>query len=90
MIPAWTYSGSGDTVFDMPSHVKRVRVRGTWSGRGTSNFTVRVNGRSIVNEILREMPGRTFEGTYLLTPGGGVGTEIRISSEITWSFTEVR
>ena len=30
----WSHSGSGNSVFDIPSHITRVHIRGTWSGSG--------------------------------------------------------
>jgi hypothetical protein len=85
--PTWTQAGSGNTVFDMPTYVSRVQIRGIWNGSGTSNFIVRVGGRVVVNEILREMPNRTYEGIHAVSGGP---TEITNSSTITWAFTEMR
>ena len=77
-------------MFDIPSHITRVHIRGTWSGTGTSNFIVRIGGRVVVNAILRELPSRTYEGTHLISAGGGVA-EISSSANISsWTFTEVR
>jgi len=89
LIPAqlWVYNGVGDTAFDMPSYVRRLRIRGVWSGRGTSNFVVRIGGRLVVNEILRQQPGGIFDGTYAVTPGL---VEITLSSQVAWTLTEVR
>lgn len=83
----WTLSGSGNTVFDMPTTVTRVRIRGVWNGVGTSNFIVRVAGTLVVNEVLREMPNRTYEGVHAVRGGQ---TEITNSSAIAWTFTEDR
>ena len=86
----WSHSGSGNSVFDIPLHITRVHIRGTWSGTGTSNFIVRIGGRGVVNAILRELPNRTYEGTHLISAGGGVA-EISSSANISsWTFTEVR
>ena len=85
--PIWTFSGSGNSVFDMPTYVSRVRIFGHWSGRGTSNFIVHVGGRGVVNEILRDH--NPYEGIHLVTGGGVV--EVVNSGEIdNWTFTEVR
>jgi hypothetical protein len=86
--PLWTASGQGNTVFDMPAFVQRVQVRGVWNGSGTSNFIVHLRGGGLINEILREMPNRTYTGTHQ-TNGGGV-VEIVNSSTIAWTFTELR
>lgn len=86
-LPLFSRSGTGNTVFDMPTYVSRVRIKGVWNGTGTSNFIVRVGGSLEVNEILRDMPNRTYEGTHIVS--GGV-TEITNSSTVAWTFTEVR
>lgn len=82
----WTMSGHGNTVFDMPVFIERVRIQGRWNRRDTSNFAVRLNGRLLVNEILRE--SLTYDGIHLASGGGTV--EITISNQIDWAFTEVR
>jgi hypothetical protein len=89
--PPWTHSGTGDTVFDMPTSVARVRIQGQTANR-CENFAVKVRARLIVNVILGTCSvadSLTHDGTYLLTPGGGV-VEITISSGVNWTFTEVR
>ena len=82
----WSISGAGNTVFDMPRYFDRVRIRGEWNFRGTSNFAVRISGRLVVNAILRNNP--IYEGIHL-TNGGGV-TEVIISDNVRWVFTEER
>jgi hypothetical protein len=89
---AFTKTGSGNTVFDMPGDVTRLTVFGRWSGRGTSNFIVRINGRVMVNEVLRDH--NPYEAIHLV-PGAptsaGAVVEISNSSEIVeWRFSEVR
>lgn len=88
-IPPFSHSGTGDTVFDMPTSVSRVRVIGTYGGF-CQNFIVRVRGSVLVNEILgscSSASGRTYDAIRLTT--GGV-VEIVSSSGVQWSFTEVR
>lgn len=84
-------SGVGDSVFDIPRTVTRLRIIGTYNGF-CQNFAVRVNGRLLVNEILGSCSvatvGRRYEGTHLLSPGGGVA-EVVISSGVTWEFFQV-
>jgi hypothetical protein len=80
-------SGSGDTVFDMPTDVSRIHVVGTYTGY-SSNFIVKVGGRLLVNELLGTGWSMTrYDGT-LLTTGGVVA--ITNSSGVNWSFEEVR
>jgi hypothetical protein len=83
----WSRRGTGDMVFDMPTYIRRVRITGTYTGN-SSNFVVYVSGRLLVNELLGRYWGTTtYDGT--LTTTGGV-TEIKLSSGVSWSFTEVR
>jgi len=85
--PLWTKTGVGDTVFDMPTTISRVKITGDYTSH-SSNFIVHIGGHYVVNELLGTSWGQThFEGTYLTT--GGV-TEILSSSGVSWSFTEVR
>lgn len=84
----FTRSGSGNTVFDMPTDVARVRIIGTFNGN-SSNFVVRIGGRLVVNELVGTFWGQPrYEGIHL-TNGGGV-VEITNSSGVAWSFEEVR
>ena len=87
-VPApWAQSGRSDTVFDMPSYVRRVRITGDYTGY-SSNFIVRIAGRVVVNELVGTGWKQTsFVGTYVTT--GGV-VEITDSSGVAWSFTQVR
>lgn len=86
--PLFTATGSGDTVFDMPTTVTRIHITGDYPGN-SSNFIVHIGGIGIVNELLGTSwpDGPHFEGTYV-TKGGVV--EIIHSTGVTWSFTEVR
>jgi hypothetical protein len=85
----FTRSGVGDTVFDMPTYLSRVRITAT-PGSSCQNFVVKIAGRLLVNVILGTCSiadARTHDGTYLTS--GGV-TEVQISSGVSWSFIEVR
>lgn len=85
----FTRSGVGDSVFDMPTYVTRVRITATPS-TFCQNFVVRIAGRVLVNVILGTCSvadARTHDGTYVTA--GGV-TEVTISSGIAWTFTEIR
>lgn len=90
-LPAiWSQSGTGDSVFNMPGRVARVRVIGTYTAH-SSNFIVWIDKPRtlLVNELLGTGWSRTtYDGT-LLTQGGGV-VSIESSSGVVWSFTEVR
>jgi hypothetical protein len=81
----WTMSGKGNTVFDMPTYITRVRIQGTWDRTSNSNFIVSIGGRNVLNEILRD--SITYDGISLTT--GGV-VSITSSGQISWTFTEVR
>lgn len=88
--PAWTQSGTGAGVFDIPSYVTRVRIEGRYTGR-CENFIVRIAGRLVVNVILGTCSvadSRNYDGTHLIA-GGGVA-EVTSSSGINWTFTEAR
>ena len=91
LIPAglFTKVGTGDTVFDIPARVTRIRIQGTYTAN-SSNFIVKIAGKSgLVNEILGTSQNRTvFEGTYVIAGGGTV--EITRSSGVSWRFTEVQ
>lgn len=84
----FTRSGTGNTVFDMPTDVARVRIIATYT-QNSSNFIVRIGGRLIVNELVGTFWSQTrYDGTHL-TNGGGV-VEITNSSGVAWSFEEQR
>ena len=85
--PLWELAGSGNTVFDMPTSISRVRVVGVCRGK-SSNLVVWIGGRLVVNELVgRSWNQERYEGVHLTT--GGV-VEIRNSSGVDWSLTEVR
>lgn len=81
----FTRSGFGNTVFDMPTYITRIRIQGTWNRTSNSNFIVSIGGRSVLNEILRD--SINYDGIALTT--GGV-VSITSSGSIAWTFTEVR
>jgi hypothetical protein len=85
--PLFTRSGTGNTVFDMPTTVSRIHIVGTYNGN-SSNFIVRIGGRLVVNELLGTGWSQTrYDGVHL-TSGGVV--EITNSSGVAWTFEEVR
>lgn len=82
-------AGVGDTVFDMPTYISRIRITAT-PGTACQNFVVKIAGRLIVNVILGTCSvadARTHDGTYAVS--GGV-TEVQISTSVSWAFNEVR
>ncbi len=85
-VPLFSKSGHGDTVFTLPAYVSRVHVTGHFVNTGSnSNFIVDLNGRNILNEILRNAD---YSGDLLTTGGGTV--QISSSGSIDWTFTELR
>jgi hypothetical protein len=83
----WSSCGTGDTVFDMPTRVERVKIAADYSEH-SSNFIAHIGGDLVVNELIGTGFDSThFEGTYLTD--GGVA-EITHSSGVRWCFTEVR
>jgi len=85
--PLFTRSGIGDTVFDMPTTVRRVHIVGTYTGEG-QNFIVWIGNDLLVNEILgTRWPQTVYDGTHVTT--GGV-VQVKSSTGVAWSFTEVR
>jgi hypothetical protein len=88
--PRWSHTGVGNSVFDMPTSVRRVRIVGIYTGRA-ENFIVRVGGHLAVNEIIGTdtsfTSGTRYQGDHLVT--GGV-TEITGSTGVQWSFEELR
>lgn len=87
VVPFWTAIGTGNTVFDMPTYVSRVRITGRYTAN-SSNFVVKVGGRLLINELLGTgWPSTTYDGTHL-TSGGVV--EITISSGVAWTFAQVQ
>lgn len=89
--PIFTRSGTGDSVFDMPTTVARVRIQAVPT-TSCQNFIVRIGGRaSIVNIILGTCSvadARSLDSTYLT--GGGGTVSITSSTGIQWTFTEIR
>ena len=85
----WSHSGTGNDVFDIPSHITRVRIKATWNGNGSPLFFVDIAGRSVVITSLRSLPNQTYEGTHLIS-GGGVVEITGSDGNTSWTFTEVR
>lgn len=85
--PLWTAAGNGDSVFDMPTKVTRVKIVADYT-KNSSNWIVKIGGKLTVNELIGTGWGQThIEGTYLTT---GDVVEITNSTGVAWSFTEIR
>jgi hypothetical protein len=85
IVPFWTAKGTGNTVFDMPTYVSRVRITGSYPSNST-NFIIRIGGRLVVNELLgRAWGSTTYSGLHLTT--GGV-VEITNSRDVEWTFAQ--
>jgi hypothetical protein len=91
LLPAALFQkvGVGNQVFDIPSFITRARIMADYGG-SCQNFILRINGRSLANEILGNCSiasGRHYDATVLT--GGGTGDTVS-SEGVLWSFTEVR
>jgi hypothetical protein len=87
--PPFSRSGVGNTVFDMPTSVRRVHITGRYDQR-CENFIIWIGGRLVVNEILGTCSigsGPTYSGEHLVS--GGV-VEITGSNGVAWSIQELR
>jgi hypothetical protein len=86
----WSRTGVGDAVFDMPTYVSRVRI---YRHLQRPEFELHrpIGGRATVNEIIGTSTpftiGVRYQGDHLVT--GGV-TQITNSSNVQWSFEELR
>ncbi len=85
-LPVFALTGSGNTVFEMPTHISRVRITGRFVDTGgAATFVVFRNGILEINSDLRTAD---FDVTGFMTGGGRI--QIQNSSSIAWAFTEVR
>lgn len=88
--PLFTKSGTGNTVFDLPAGVTRLRAQGT-TPTSCENFIVRRNGSSFINAIIGTCSvadSLTYDGIHLVA--GPAVIEIVSSEGVNWTFTEVR
>jgi hypothetical protein len=85
--PLFTRSGTGDAVFDLPTGVTRVRIRGTFAGTSL-NFVVRIAGSVAVNTpIGTAQTPPAFDGEVPVAAGSTV--EIIGATGITWSIEQL-
>lgn len=85
----FTRSGSGPTVFDMPTGITRVRITGNKPG-SCENFIIWIGGRLVVNEIIGTCSigiGPNYDGTHLVS---GTVVEVRSSIGVNWTITEIQ
>lgn len=84
----WSRNGEGNTVFDKPSYVTRVRITGRYTGTG-SNFVVWCGRSLLVNEIIgTRYSSTTYDGVH--SAAGCTEVRVEISTGVSWTFTEVR
>lgn len=95
--PQFTRTGVGNTAFDMPKDVARLRIIGINNGR-FENFIVYVADRLVVNEIIGTAAslGIRYQGDHQVPAACAAATgttcvvEVRLSPGIQWSFEELR
>lgn len=81
-------SGTGDTVFRLPTNVSVVQISARYTG-SSSWFDVRVAGdRKVLVLLGTSKDSTTYDGRVTVTPGSLV--EITDSSGVVWTFREVR
>ena len=84
---AFSKSGTGNAVFDIPSSVKKIHIQGASTGTDT-DFIVRIDGVLVVSAAIgpTKVPS-SYDAEHLLFAGGTV--QITQSSAVTWKFTEI-
>ncbi len=87
--PLWTAAGTGNDVFSKPLSATRLRITGSYQG-SSSNFIVRCDADLLVNEIIGTFTGRspTYTGVHAAPSCSTI--EIRNSTGVSWTLTEVR
>ena len=93
----WTQSGTGSTLFDLPTWITRIRIEGEYTGSST-NFVVRCGspedyGGLLVNELLGTAFSQTrYSGVHsALRRNGDPCREIHVdlASRVRWTITQV-
>jgi hypothetical protein len=85
--PLFVMRGEGNATFNMPTAVSKVHITGAYLGV-TSSFVVTIGGKVVVNDLVgSQWTPAVSDGTYATT-GGTVA--ITNSTDVTWTFTEVR
>lgn len=86
--PLWSAAGTGNDVLNKPASATRLRITGSFTGTG-SNFIVWCGSSLLVNEIIgTRYPSTSYSGTHA-TPNC-TQIEIRNSTGVAWTMTEVR
>lgn len=86
-VGAFSKSGTGNAVFDIPASVKKIHIQGASTGTDT-DFVVSIDGVLVVSAAIG--PTKTpssYDGVQVLFAGGTV--QITQSSGVTWKFTEI-
>jgi hypothetical protein len=84
--PTNAQAGSGDTVFDLPTTVQRVRIQASYPGT-TQNFIVRVAGQPVVNTLVGTAETPPSHDSIVDIGSGGT-VEILGATGVTWSVQE--
>ena len=80
----WRSKGTGNSVFDKPTNVTRVRITGETLGE-SQNFIVACGERSILNTIVGD---KGYIGVHKMDSCGEV--EIKDSDGVMWTFVGIR
>jgi hypothetical protein len=104
--PLFARTGVGNTVFDVPDNVLKVRITGIYTGSSTNfvmwlgpqnvacGVVIASGCRLLVNELLgTSWKSTTYDATLLTGNGGTSATgslTVQLSTGVAWTFTEVR
>jgi hypothetical protein len=84
---AFTKSGTGDMVFDLPANVTRLRIKATFSG-AFQTFFVDIGGTPVVRTAVgSSQTPPSFDGTF--GGPGGATVEIFGATGVEWVVTQV-
>jgi hypothetical protein len=82
----FTANGTGDTVFNLPATVTRLRIQATHGG-SAHNFVVKVGAVTVVDtQVGTSVSPPSFDSTLSVPAGAKV--EVLDSSGVNWSFTQ--
>jgi hypothetical protein len=90
-VTAWTMSGLGPSVFNIPNYVTTVRIE-AFPGAHCQTFNVRAGAELIwsvvIGPCLNGDPHASFSSIFPIAPGTEI--TIREHTDVSWTFTEVR